>query len=99
MVAATSAGPDQKPLNPRHGGKPMPDQTRTVPFPPAKPAEPPRLVEPLLTKAQAARLLAVCPRTVDNLIAAGRLKLVKLGTAARIDPKDLRAFIDAAKGD
>ena len=55
------------------------------------------LVEPLLMKAEAAKLLAVCPRTVDNLVASGRLKLVKLGTAARIDPRDLRAFIDAAK--
>jgi len=60
-------------------------------------AEKTPLVEPLLTKSQAAKLLAVCPRTVDNLIAAGRLKVVKLGTAARIDPRDLRAFIDAAK--
>jgi excisionase family DNA binding protein len=58
---------------------------------------PPRLVEPLLKKADAARLLDVCPRTIDNLIAAGRLKTVKIGTAARIDPRDLRAFIDQAK--
>jgi excisionase family DNA binding protein len=72
------------------------DSTRMGLGPP-KGAEPSRLVEPLLTKAQTAKLLAVCPRTVDNMIADGRLKLVKLGTAARIDPRDLRAFIDAAK--
>ena len=55
------------------------------------------LVEPLLNKPAAAKILGVCQRTVDNLIAAGRLKVVKVGTAARIDPRDLRAFIDAAK--
>jgi excisionase family DNA binding protein len=64
---------------------------------PSNKAEPTTLVEPLLTKAQTAKLLGVCSRTVDNMVASGRLKLVKLGTAARIDPRDLRAFIDAAK--
>ena len=77
----------------------MSDPNWTVPYSPLKRGEPPRLVEPLLTKAQAARLLGVCQRTVDNMVSPGRLKLVKLGTAARIDPKDLRAFIDAAKGE
>jgi len=70
---------------------------QATPIPQPKYAEPLRLVEPLMTKSAAAKLLGVCPRTIDNLIAAGRLEVVKVGTAARIDPKDLRAFIDQAK--
>ena len=75
----------------------MPDSVQMAHVSPLMPGKLSGLVEPLLTKAEAARLLNVCTRTVDNLVASGRLKLVKLGTAARIDPRDLRAFIDAAK--
>lgn len=75
------------------------DSNRMGPGPkgakPTRPAEP--LVEPLLKKPTAAKILGVCPRTVDYLIAAGRLKAVKFGSSVRIDPRDLRAFIDAAK--
>jgi hypothetical protein len=50
-----------------------------------------------LRKADVARALGVCPRSVDGYIAAGRLRVVKLGAAVRIDPADLAAFIAAAK--
>ena len=54
-------------------------------------------VEPLLTKRGAADLLGCCTRTVENLIAQGKLRAVKVGVAVRIDPIDLRAFIESAK--
>jgi hypothetical protein len=55
------------------------------------------VIEALLRKADVARALGVCQRSVDGYIATGKLKIVKLGTAVRIDPADLRSFIDAAK--
>jgi len=55
------------------------------------------VVEPQMRKADAARTLSVCKRSVDGYIASGKLKIVKLGTAVRIDPRDLRLFIDAMK--
>jgi Helix-turn-helix domain len=70
----------------------------SIPFiPPRKSANTAPLVEPLLRKADVARTLGVCQRSVDGYIAAGKLKIVKLGVAVRIDPADLRAFVEAAK--
>ena len=52
----------------------------------------------LLSKREAAELLGVSERTVDNYRSAGRLRAVKIGPGAvRFDPCDLRAFIDEAK--
>ena len=51
----------------------------------------------LLTKKQAAKWLKVCERTVTSLIASGKLRAVKFDRAVRIDPDDLRAFVDASK--
>jgi excisionase family DNA binding protein len=54
-------------------------------------------VEALLTKRQAAKLLHCCPRTIDNLARAGKLPVVKVGSATRIDPIDLRRYIESQK--
>lgn len=48
----------------------------------------------LLTTEQAAEWLAVSVRTVKNLMVRGQLAYVKIGTATRFDPADLRDFID-----
>ena len=55
-------------------------------------------IEPLLTKADIARLLKVTPRTVNNLIVrglAGRppLKPVITGQILRFDPAHVREWI------
>jgi excisionase family DNA binding protein len=54
-------------------------------------------IEPLLTKRDAARLLACCTRTIDNLTRAGRLPVVRIGVAVRFDPADVKRLIDTAK--
>ena len=53
--------------------------------------------EALLTKRQAAKLLHCCARTIDNLARAGKLPVVKIGSATRIDPSDLRRYIESQK--
>ena len=57
---------------------------------------PPRL---LLTIREAAGALAVCEKTISNLMKDGRLRAVRIGRAVRIDVAELRAFIEARKGD
>jgi excisionase family DNA binding protein len=70
----------------------------SIPFQPAK--RPPAMpsVEPLLTKKATAGLLGVSLRTVERLVVAGELPVVKLGNLVRIDPRDLREYIDKNKG-
>lgn len=51
----------------------------------------------LLTKKQAAVACSCCLRTIDNLIASGKLAVVKIGASVRIDPHDLQAMIDSLK--
>lgn len=51
----------------------------------------------LLTAREAARVLAVSPRTVWGLTAAGELPCVRIRRAVRYDVNDLRAFIDQRK--
>jgi excisionase family DNA binding protein len=52
---------------------------------------------PLLTIGEAARRLAVSERSIWRIIAAGRLPVVRVGAAPRIDPGDLRRYIEARK--
>ena len=52
---------------------------------------------PLLTYAQVAKVLNVTPRTVQTLVADGKLPAARFGRNVRIDPADLRRFIDDAK--
>jgi excisionase family DNA binding protein len=49
----------------------------------------------LITKAEAAEQLGISVRTVERLIAAGRLPLVHVEGAARLRAADLEAFVDA----
>jgi len=48
-----------------------------------------------VTKAEAADQLGVSVRTVERLIAAGRLPLVHVEGAARLRVADLEAYVDA----
>ena len=55
-------------------------------------------VAPLLTKKDAARVLGVTERSIDNYRIAGRIRAIKFGNGAvRFDPADLRACIEEAK--
>ena len=54
-------------------------------------------VAPLLTYREAADVLGVTDRTVWKLVDQGDLPAVRFGRSVRIDPADLRAFIDSAK--
>lgn len=56
------------------------------------------VMHPLLTYREAATVLGVTPRTVWTLVQAGTLPAVRFGRSVRIDPTDLRRFIDRAKG-
>lgn len=51
----------------------------------------------LLDKPQAARLLGVCERTVDNLRADGKLRAVRVRNRVLFDPGDLAHFIEGQK--
>ena len=50
-----------------------------------------------LTKADLADRLAVSERTVTNWIARGWLKAYRLGTSVRIDPDDVKTFLEERK--
>lgn len=49
----------------------------------------------LYTIREAAAELRLCRATIYNLIAAGKLRRVRIGTAVRIPAADLAALIDA----
>lgn len=55
------------------------------------------IVERLLTYREAGKLLGVTERTVWTLVADGELPAVRFGRSVRIDPADLRAYIDRCK--
>ena len=54
-------------------------------------------IEGLLTYDQAGKLLGVTGRTVWTLVHRGDLLAVRFGQSVRIDPGDLRAFIEQSK--
>ena len=54
-------------------------------------------VEKLLTYKAAGELLGVTERTVWTLVAEADLPAVRFGRSVRIDPADLRAYIDRCK--
>ena len=62
------------------------------------PIDPAATVEPLLTYRQAAKVLGVTERTIWTLVDHGALPVVRFGRSVRIDPSDLRGFIERAKG-
>ena len=50
--------------------------------------------DPLLTKADAAEVLGVSPRTVDTLLASGEIASIKVKRCRRIPPAALRSYIN-----
>lgn len=55
-------------------------------------------MEPLATKEEVARFLAIEPRTLDNWASAGRgPTYVKVEGARRYDMADVRAWVEARK--
>ena len=54
-------------------------------------------IESLLTYRGAAKLLGVTDRTVWQLVKDGQIPAVRFNRSVRIDPADLRAFIERAK--
>jgi excisionase family DNA binding protein len=53
---------------------------------------------PLLNKPEAARLLGVSERTIDNMRARGEIRSVVVSKRRVLfDPNDLRAYIEAQK--
>lgn len=60
-------------------------------------AENPTQVEPLLTYRAAAKLLGVTERTLWSMVDRGELPSVRFGRCVRIDPADLRAFVNRSK--
>ena len=54
-------------------------------------------MQPLLSVRQAAKLLGVCSATVYRLCEQGRLPHFRVLNAIRIDPRDLKKFLAAAR--
>lgn len=53
--------------------------------------------QPLLVNARdAARMLAVCERTIYNLVERGELSIIHIGRATRFAVADLKAWIQKA---
>lgn len=57
----------------------------------------PNNLERLLTYREAGKLLGVTERTLWTLVDQGALPAVRFGRSVRIDPADLRRFIDRSK--
>ena len=54
-------------------------------------------VEKLLTYQETADLLGVSSRTIYTLVRRGDLRALKVGASSRVDPADLRQFIEQSK--
>lgn len=65
--------------------------------PQTQPAAEARSAPILLTTREAAKLLRVCPRTVQRLVERDDLRAVHLGAAVRFDPRDLIALTERLK--
>jgi excisionase family DNA binding protein len=49
----------------------------------------------LLDTSEAAKVLGMGKRTIQELVAARKIAFVKIGRSVRFDPADLRAFVEA----
>ncbi len=56
-------------------------------------------MEPLLTREEVAEFLKLSKQTVDRKIRSGEIPCVRLGTAIRVKPEQLRAYINRFVGD
>ena len=54
-------------------------------------------IEPLMTYKAAGRILGLTERSVYAMVQRGDLPAVRIGRNVRIDPADLRAFIERLK--
>ena len=52
-------------------------------------------MEPLLTKAEAAKILKVSERQIDRLREAGELACVKIGVGVRFTGAELARYVEA----
>jgi excisionase family DNA binding protein len=50
---------------------------------------------PLLTLAEVAALLRLSPRSVRRYVASGQLRVLRIGRAVRVKPRELDAFLAA----
>ncbi len=57
------------------------------------------LLEPLRSVDQTAELLGTCSKTVRRLIKAKELSVVRVGHQQRIEPSEIRAYIDRNRVD
>ena len=51
----------------------------------------------LLTVPEAAKALAISPRTLWSLTQSGAIPCVRIGRSVRYDPADLKAWIESRK--
>ena len=58
---------------------------------------PAELLQPLMTYREVGEVLGVTDRTVWELVRRGELKNVRVGRSVRVDPTDLRNYIEASK--
>ena len=63
--------------------------------------EPAPIVIPLLTTGQAAALLGISPRTMENRRSTGLdfIRYCKVGRSVRYDPRDIAAYVNARRFD
>jgi excisionase family DNA binding protein len=54
-------------------------------------------IEPLLTIAQAAKVLAVTPRTIYRLVEGGHLVATRVGSRVRFEPVELRRYVEGGR--
>lgn len=52
----------------------------------------------LISRSEAARMLAVTPRTITNLVRAGHLRAVKIGRLSRFDHTQVVVFAQLGTG-
>jgi excisionase family DNA binding protein len=52
-------------------------------------------MQPLLTRLDAAGILNVSLRTIDEKIASGDIPVIRIGRSVRIRPEALERFVDA----
>jgi excisionase family DNA binding protein len=52
-------------------------------------------MQPLLTRLDAAGILSVSIRTIDEKISSGDIPVVRIGRSVRIRPETLERFVDA----
>lgn len=68
-----------------------------VPTVPVHASAPTSQAPALLTAREAAKLLAVCEKTLWALTKSGEIPVVRIGRSVRYDPRDLSRWIDKVK--